>query len=248
MSLKKLRISVIIPAAGNSKRISFVSACNNRIKGYSKRKPFLLIGDRPILAHTLDIFKEIKGITEIILVVNKKDLSLAKRYFKKSCDKIIEGGRTRAGSVYNAVKILDRDSDIVLIHDGVRPFVTKEIVLNSIRAAVRFGAAVVAVPVIPTIKRADEDDFVFSTLDRKMLWEIQTPQAFKKDIIIEAYRKYRGNPCGHSKKAGASPAPTDDAMLVEKMGHKVKLLMGSYENIKITTPKDLIVAKALIKK
>ena len=232
-----LRVSVIIPAAGRGKRI----------KGFGVRKPFILLGNKPVLAYALGVFKKIKGVREIILVVNKKDLKLAKRCFGRVSEKIVEGQATRAGSVYNGIKVLDKDSDIVVIHDGVRPFVTKDVVMRSIAAAQRFGAAVSAVPVIPTIKRADENGFVVSTLNRRLLWEIQTPQAFRKDLITKAFAGVHNPAAAGSRDREKSDCITDDAMLVEKMGHKVKLVMGSYDNIKITTPKDLAVAKAMMK-
>jgi 2-C-methyl-D-erythritol 4-phosphate cytidylyltransferase len=215
-------VSVIIPAAGLGKRM----------KGFGKRKPFIYLGKKPIIQHTLDIFKKISPVKEIILVVNKKDLNLARKHLQRGMVSVIEGGAQRKDSVYNGIKAIRKDSDIVLIHDGVRPLVTKAIVMDSIKAAARFGAAVVAVPVIPTIKSVDKKGFVKKTIDRSMLWEIQTPQVFKRGIIVNAYKKSKMH-------------ATDDAMLVEKMGGKVKIVLGSYENIKITTLKDLKIAGVL---
>jgi 2-C-methyl-D-erythritol 4-phosphate cytidylyltransferase/2-C-methyl-D-erythritol 2,4-cyclodiphosphate synthase len=220
-----LRVSVIIPAAGLGKRI----------KGSPVRKPFIHLGARPVLMHIVDVFKGISAVKEIILVVNKKDLRLAGKYFVGSVAKIIPGGPTRAHSVANGIKAVRPNTDIVLIHDGARPFVNRDIIKRSIAAAARFGAAIAAVPVIPTIKRADEKGFVVTSLNRRLLWEVQTPQAFRRDLIIKAFAA--------SRKKGDNI--TDEAMLVEKMGGKVKLVMGSYDNIKITTPKDLAVAKAM---
>jgi len=217
-------VSVIIPAAGSGKRM----------KGFLKRKPFIHLCGKPVISHTLNVFKGIPAVKEIILVVNKKDLNQAKKYFRRGIVKVIEGGSERKDSVYNGIKAIQKDPDIILIHDGVRPFVTKAIITDSIKQAVRFGAAVVAVPVIPTIKSADKSGFVNKTLDRSRLWEIQTPQVFKRGIIIKAYKKLKIH-------------ATDDAMLVEKMGRKVKIVMGSYNNIKITTPKDLKIAEAILK-
>lgn len=227
MKRKNLRISVIIPAAGLSRRM----------KGFSKRKPFILLCGKPVISYTLDVFKKINSVKEIILAVNRKDLKAAINYFQTGIIKVIEGGSQRKDSVYNGIKSLDKKCDIVLIHDGVRPFVNKEIVLKSALAAEEFGAVVTAVPVIPTIKYVDDKGFVVSTLNRKFLWEIQTPQAFRKEIIVGAY----SNTSLHDSNI------TDDAMLVEKMGRKVKVIMGSYDNIKITTPQDLVVAEAILK-
>lgn len=218
---------MVIPAAGSSKRM----------RGFLKRKPFILLGGKPIIGYVLDIFKKIDVVKEIILVVNKKDLKSAKRYFQADRIKIARGGETRKGSVYNGIRALRGNHGVILIHDGARPFVTRGLIMRSVKAAAKFGAAVAAVPVIPTIKRADKDGFVDKTLDRKSLWEIQTPQAFRRDLIIKAFRKFRR----YRKEF------TDDAMLVEKTGHKVKLITGSYRNIKITAPQDLTIAEALLK-
>lgn len=233
----KLRVSVIIPAAGSSKRMNPAPARTGGIKGFGKRKPFILLGKKPVIAYTLDIFRKIKNVKEIILVVNKKDLKTAKRFFSAAAVKIVEGASARSGSVSCGLKAVEENCNIVLIHDGVRPFVTMDIVMHSIRAAARFGAAVAAVPAVSTIKTGDKRGFVGSTLNRRRLWEIQTPQAFRKDIIINAFKRF----------GRCSDDITDDAMLVEKTGHKVKLVMGSYRNIKITTPEDLAIAEALIK-
>lgn len=233
-----MNISVIIPAAGLSRRMN-PAPIRCRVKGFEKRKPFILLRGEPVISYTLDVFKKIKQVKQILLVVNKKDLPGAKKYFQKGIVKVIAGGVERKDSVYNGIKALNRDCGTVLIHDGVRPFVNKKTVLESIQAAQKYGAAVVAVPVIPTVKRVDEKGFVISTLNRKFLWEIQTPQAFRREIIVKAY-----NCRGRSR-----PSPTDitdDAMLVERIGYKVKIVMGSYDNIKITTPKDLKIAESIL--
>jgi len=218
---------VIIPAAGLSRRM----------EGFLKRKPFILLGGRPVIAHALDVLRKLGGVKEIILVVNKKDLKATGAHFGGRRVKIIEGASTRSGSVYNGIKVLNPGCDIVLIHDAVRPFVTADMAQRCIRAAGRFGAAVCAVPVVPTIKSADSHGFVASTSDRSRLWEVQTPQAFKRDLIIKAF-----------KNAGRlNSSITDDAMLVERMGRKVKLVMGSYRNIKITTPNDIKIAEGILR-
>ncbi len=228
----RLRVAAIVPAAGLSRRM----------RGFKKRKPFVLLANKAIVSYALDVFKKISAVKEIILVVNKKDLNLAKRSFQAGIIKVIGGGLQRKDSVYSGIKAIKKDSDIIIIHDGVRPFVTKRIILNSIYAAKKFGCSVVAVPVIPTIKVVDRKGFVATTLQRSQLREIQTPQAFKRDIITKAYEDCRG-------MARRAPAGiTDDAMLVESLGYKVKAVMGSYENIKITTPQDLKIAEAILKR
>ena len=120
----KTLVSVIIPAAGLSKRMNLANAYNSGLEGFRRRKPFILIGNRPILSYTLDIFRHIDAVKEIILVVNKEDSRLAKRYFSRTATKIITGQATRNGSVYNGIKALNNYSNIILIHDGVRPFVS----------------------------------------------------------------------------------------------------------------------------
>ena len=149
---------------------------------------------------------------------------------------MVVGGDTRQESVYNALKELSSNTDIVVIHDAVRPFVNEDMIIQSIDDANRYGSAIVAVPVKDTIKESDNDGFVMKTLDRRKLWAIQTPQTFKYDLIMKAHLYARDN----------NIQATDDAFLVEQIGHKVKLIMGSYENIKITTPDDLAVAKAIL--
>ncbi|MFH1015911.1 MAG: 2-C-methyl-D-erythritol 4-phosphate cytidylyltransferase, partial [Chloroflexota bacterium] len=144
------------------------------------------------------------------------------------------GGERRQDSVAAGLKLTGK-CDWVVIHDGARPFVTIDLIERGLEAAKETGAAIAAVPVTDTIKEAGEDSIVRQTLPRQNLWAVQTPQVFRIDIITEAYRRARGD-------------VTDDAMLVEQMGHKVKVFMGSYDNIKITTPEDLALAEVLVKK
>jgi len=222
-------LSAIIPAAGYGKRLkSNIS------------KPLVKIGNTPILIRTLRALNNVVPIKEIILVVNKKDICKLKdiisrqRIKKLKC--IVLGGKRRQDSVRNGLKYLDKRCDFVLIHDGARPFIQKEIVLEVIDEAKRSRAAVTGVALKPTIKRCDSRNHIVETLDRNRLFEIQTPQVFSKELIMKAHERfYRLN-------------VTDDAALVEKLGAKVKLVEGSYLNIKITTPEDLVLAKAINKR
>jgi 2-C-methyl-D-erythritol 4-phosphate cytidylyltransferase len=165
-----------------------------------------------------------------------------KKYRIDKISKIVEGGRRRQDSVLKGVEALDSRTDLVLIHDAVRPFITKEMVFSVIREGQRTGAAVVGVPVKATIKEVKTQKpkrktkpIVKETLNRNNLWEIQTPQVFKKELLLKAYKRF-GN-----------VSVTDDAMLVEKLGAKVSVVLGSYKNIKITTPEDLVIARAILK-
>jgi 2-C-methyl-D-erythritol 4-phosphate cytidylyltransferase len=162
---------------------------------------------------------------------------IIEKYKLKKVSQIIPGGKRRQDSVKNGMDALPKDEDIVVIHDGVRPFVTKNMIEDSIHAAVRYGAVIVAMPVKDTIKMSNPDGTVLKTLDRESLWQIQTPQTFQAKVIKEAY--HRATEDGF--------AGTDDASLVERLGVKVHILPGSYTNIKITTPEDLLLAKLFLK-
>ncbi|MCX5715719.1 MAG: 2-C-methyl-D-erythritol 4-phosphate cytidylyltransferase [Candidatus Omnitrophica bacterium] len=230
-----MKTEAIVASAGQGKRLRS-----------GIRKPYLKIKNIPILAFTLKALAASKEINSLIVVVDGRDIgkcrTLVKKYGIKKVKAVIKGGGRRPVSVRNGLKALDTDTDIVLIHDGVRPFIDTDVIDASIRVAKRFGACIVGVPVKATIKTvascqlpvASKRFVVEKTLDRKKLWEIQTPQVFKKALILAAYKKF-GN-----------IEATDDAMLVEKMGKKVQIITGSYKNIKITTPEDLVIARALL--
>lgn len=202
-------------------------------------KTLVLLKGKPILAYTLEAFEQSPLINSIVVVGHKGYLpdfrKLIKRYRFGKVKYVVAGGKTRRESVSYGLKILDKDTDFVAIHDGARPFVAKEMIARVITGARKYSAAIIAVPVKPTIKTVNNLGMtVGKTLDRKTLWEVQTPQVFKKEIILKAHGKVR--------EIHAS----DDAYLVEKMGVKVKVVMGDYRNIKITTPDDLIFAEAIL--
>lgn len=205
------------------------------------KKQFHLLAEKPILAHTLDKFETCPLIHSILLVVAQEDMNfcmkeIVEKYHYRKVSQIVPGGKRRQDSVRNGLDALPKDVDIVVIHDGVRPFVTKEMIEESIHAAVRFGAVVMAMPVKDTIKMAKPDGTIQKTLERESLWQIQTPQAFQASVIKEAY--YRAAEDGFTG--------TDDASLVERLGAKVHILPGSYTNIKITTKEDLILANLFL--
>ena len=212
----------------------------HRLAG-EKKKQFLLLAGKPVLCHTLDKFETCPLIDSIQLVVGQEDMDYTLRaivedYGYRKVSQIVPGGKLRQESVKNGVDALSRDVDIVVVHDGVRPFVTREMIEESIQAARRFKAAVVAVPVKETIKVAGADRIVLKTLDRESLWKIQTPQTFQVEVIKEAFRR----------AAEDGFIGTDDASLVERIGINVYILPGSYNNIKITTPEDLILASLIL--
>lgn len=227
-----MKVVALIAAAGLGKRM------NAKIS-----KPFIPIFGKPIIAYTLEKFEQCKLIEKIYLIVNReeKDLYLKNiilRYNFTKVQGLIEGGKTRQDSVYNGLKALDADTDIVVIHDGARPLVGEKLIQDSIKAAQKYGAAILVIPIKDTIKKSQKYMFVNGTLDREQIWRAQTPQSFKYDIILSAYKK------AYQDKLWA----TDDAAIVERYGHKVKMIIGSEENIKITTPFDIIIAQNFLKR
>ncbi|MCM8770776.1 MAG: 2-C-methyl-D-erythritol 4-phosphate cytidylyltransferase [Candidatus Omnitrophica bacterium] len=222
-------VSCVVPSAGRGLRLK------SRVS-----KPLVKIGGIPLLIRTLKTLSEDRLIKEIILVVNKKDLAKIKnniaRYQIKKIKNIIFGGKRRQDSVKKGLKYLDKNCDLVLIHDGARPFIQRQVISKVIKEARKIGAAVAGVPLKPTVKQVSKTNYIHQTLARDGLFEIQTPQVFRKDLILRAYKKF-----------GDTDA-TDDATLVEKLGVKVKLVRGSYSNIKITTPEDLVFAERIAKR
>lgn len=216
-----MKTVAIITAAGSGKRMG-------------RPKQFLEIGGKPILEWAIAVFDRAEVIDEIILVVNKEDIDKAKTFKYLKIKQVVAGGEERQGSVNNGLKMVADDTDIIVIHDGARPFISPEIIEKAVGEAKASGAVVVGVPVCDTIKQVTRDARrVMRTVDRSDLWKAQTPQVFRREIILEAYQ--------HADKV------TDDAMLVEKMGIPVKMVMGSYRNFKITTPDDLAIAEKMIK-
>ena len=207
-----------------------------------KKKQFHFLEGKPILAHTLDKFETCPLIRSILLVVGQEDMDyclkeVVEKFEFKKVSRIVPGGKRRQESVKNGIDALPKNVEVVAIHDGVRPFVTKTMIEDSIQSAVKYGAVVLAMPVKETIKMSNPDGTVLKTLDRESLWQIQTPQTFQVNIIKEAY--YRAAKDGF--------VGTDDASLVERLGVTVHILPGSYTNIKITTPEDLLLANLFLK-
>lgn len=223
-------ISAIILAGGKGKRMR--SAIS---------KQFIDIKGKPIIYYTLKKFSENKKIDNIIVVLPEDEV----KYFKENIlkkyelriNKIVIGGKERQDSVYNALKSLKNSStDIVLIHDGARPFISERIINEGIKFAEIYGAAAPGVMPKDTIKVKNEKNFSVDTPNRANLVSIQTPQVFKFDEILECHEKIRYN----------GKMVTDDTMVVEKYGYSVYIYDGEYTNIKVTTPEDLILAERLI--
>ncbi len=228
---KKLFTSCILVAAGSGSRMG---------KGNSKQ--FIQIGGIPMLSRTIKAFESCEDINEIIVVMNKDDIERCKSeiiepYSFKKVAAVIEGGKTRQESGYRGICAADKTADILIVHDGARPFVDNDTIMRGIWAAEEYGASCAAVPAKDTIKQTDAEGFVIKTPDRSGLWQVQTPQTFRYDILKEA----------HERAIDQDFTGTDDSMLVERMGHKLKLVEGSYFNIKITTEADLLFAKTIVR-
>ena len=226
------RCTAIVLAAGQGKRM------------HSKiQKQFLEIGGKPILYYSMECFQKSPLIQDIILVTGEDMISycqseIVEKYgFTKVC-KVTAGGKERYDSVYAGL-LCCQDTDYVYIHDGARPFVTEEMIQRGYEAVKRTNACVMGMPSKDTVKLADPSGYIKETPDRKIVWNIQTPQIFSYDLIRGAYESIR-------KKDMSNV--TDDAMVVEQeTGTKILLVEGSYQNIKITTPEDLAVAEAFLR-
>lgn len=248
----KTKSVAIVLAAGSGSRMN---------SGVAKQ--YLLIKEKPLIWYSLSEFERCPFIDEIVLVTRAEDISfcrteIVEKYGFEKVRQIVEGGQERYDSVYLGL-LAAGVCDYVYIHDGARPFVSREI-LERLRDDVGvYGACTVGMPVKDTIKLSDEDGFCASTPDRSRVWQIQTPQAFSRDLILSAHerlRRLRGaGDCarGTSQTGGQTQEEThesrqlqvtDDAMVVEQMTDvKVKLTRGDYRNIKITTPEDLRLAE-----
>ena len=226
---KRSVVSVVIPAAGKGSRM-----------GMEQNKQYVEVLGKPILARTVQSFEDCSLVDEIIIAAGEEEVEycermIVERYGFRKVKAVIAGGASRQQSVYKGLQQVRDDCGIVLIHDGARPFIGVDSIAACISAAEENGAACAAVPVKDTIKRADTEGFVKKTVDRRSLWSIQTPQAFQYGLIVEA----------HHKAAVEGFDGTDDAVLAERLGHKVRLVMCSYYNIKITTKEDLAIAEAI---
>lgn len=225
------RVCAIVVAAGRGRRM-----------GADINKQFLHIKDRPILYYTLKAFEDSTLVNNIILVTAENEIDYCKteivdKYNLRKVKNIVKGGTERRNSVYNGLTA-SAGNDIVLIHDGARPFISNKIIEDGIKFAKEFGACSCGIVPKDTIKVKTSDGFSESTLERNSLFAVQTPQCFKYDLILNC----------HEIADKSEINFTDDTSVVEYYGHKVYLYEGSYSNIKITTPEDLLVAEKILEK
>jgi len=216
------KVGAIIVAAGSSKRMG------------TWDKIFVPLGSKPLLAWSVDTCQRCGLVKQIVITLNNNNLKLGQKLKEErawSKATICLGGAQRQDSVKEGLRKL-KDCDWVIIHDGARPFLTLDLIQNGLEAARETGAAIAAVPVKDTIKLADDVGLITETLRRNKLWIAQTPQIFSFDVINKAYQKL-------------TTEVTDDAAAVEYLGHKVKPYLGDYNNIKVTTPEDLALAKII---
>lgn len=203
-------------------------------------KQFIKLEGKEIIAYTIEKFYNNSNIEDIVVVVKEDESDFFKKEILDKYNfkniKIAYGGKERQDSVYNGLKLLDKKCHVVLIHDGARPFVSDKIIDNCIEEAKNHKAVVVGVPVKDTIKVIDKDKYIVDTPNRSVLWAVQTPQTFDYNILIDSYKDaFKNGFYG-----------TDDAMLVERIGYKVKMVEGSYNNIKITTQEDLNIGSQIL--
>lgn len=221
---------VIIPAAGQGKRM-----------GAGKNKLLLTLEGVPVLIHTLKVFEADAECSGIILPIHPDDEAefklLLKDYGIHKVSSLIIGGKERQDSVYNGLKALGSFNGVVLVHDAARPFIKAETIHALVEAASKEGGAIVAVPVKDTIKKA-MNSLVIETVERSSLWAVQTPQAFRVSLLLEA----------HNKAASEQFTGTDESSLVERLPHPVAIIEGDYDNIKLTTPEDIYFAEAILRK
>lgn len=228
-----MKSTAIVLAAGQGKRM------NSKVQ-----KQFLLIEGKPVLYYSLSCFQNSREIEEIIVVTGKESINFCKQeiieaYGFSKVKAVIPGGKERYDSVYAGLCACE-DSDYVFIHDGARPFLSNDMIRRGKEAVLDYGACVIGMPSKDTIKIADENGMVESTPSRNKVWNIQTPQIFSYTAIREAHEKARQQNMADI---------TDDAMVLERFGNmKIKLVEGSYENIKITTPEDIVVAEKILEK
>lgn len=232
-----MKIGAVCLAAGRGTRM-----------GSRIQKQYLLLEEKPVIYYALKAFQESR-VDQIVLVVPPKEeeycqKEIVEKFGFSKVTAVVGGGKERYHSVYRGLSAFT-DIDYVLIHDGARPFLTQDIIERTIEGAGQKGACVAGMPVKDTIKIADKDGNIESTPERSKVWQIQTPQGFKFSLIKKAYETLL-----EQEKEGKTEGllVTDDAMVVEHFGKcKVKLVLGSYENIKLTTPEDMAVANAFMK-
>ncbi|MDH4098700.1 MAG: 2-C-methyl-D-erythritol 4-phosphate cytidylyltransferase [Nitrospira sp.] len=223
-------VVALVPAAGRGLRM-----------GGSVPKQFLALGGEPLVVHSLRVLQASPVIDQIVMAVPQADLDyclndLAVRFGFSKITKVVPGGKERQDSVRHALEHVSEETDIVVVHDAVRPFLTEKMVAEVVDAARRVGGAIVALPMRDTVKEVGAEHRIERTVDRRPLWLAQTPQAFRRDQLLEAHRK------AHAEGVHA----TDDAFLFEWAGYPVMVVEGSGENVKVTRPEDMIIGEAIL--
>ncbi len=224
-------VSVIFPAAGKGKRMQA-----------GMNKVFMDLSGMPILVRTLLSFSACEAVDQLVVVVAPAEVEFVEGVLKRLEGLkdyiVVAGGSERQYSVWNGIKAMENasDDDIILVHDAARPLVSNQVIFDTIKTAREKGGAIAAVPAKNTIKLCNESRQVVETPDRSRLWEVQTPQGFRRDILVQANEL--------AEKDGF--LGTDDASLVERTGHPVYIVESDYRNIKITTPEDIVIAKAFL--
>ncbi len=223
-----MKLSIIIPAAGNGSRM-----------GGDVHKQFLLLDEKPIIVHTIEKFLFLQS--PIIIATQRENFSFLKKtlsqYSLPKNIQIVEGGERRQDSIFSALSFIEKNTDIVVVHDAVRPFVSSKIINEVIEQASQHSASIVAVPMKDTVKTVIENR-VEKTLDRSTVWNVQTPQVFRYQLLMDSYINAQKN----------NISATDDSFLVEQLGISPIVVKGDYHNIKITTPEDLLIADIIHKK
>ncbi len=220
----------IVPAAGRGLRM-----------GGTVPKQFLALGGEPLVVHSLRVLQRSPVIDHIILAVPEADFDyclndLAVRFGFSKIRRVVAGGKERQDSVRHALEHVPEETQIVVVHDAVRPFLTERMIAEVVEAAYREGGAIIALPMRDTVKQVGLEHRIERTVDRKSLWLAQTPQAFRRDRLLNGHRK------AHAEGVHA----TDDACIFEWTGHPVVVVEGSGENIKVTRPEDMVIGEAIL--
>lgn len=223
-------VTAIFPAAGASRRM-----------GGGVNKNFLELMGEPILIRTLKTFSQVERVNFLIVVVAAQEVETVEKLLGAEKNlkpwRVVVGGSERQYSIANGLKLLPDDAQIILVHDAARPLISARTINEVIDAAEKFGGAIAAVPSKDTIKVVDAEGFVRYTPPRRELVSVQTPQGFRREILLQAY----------AQAEAENFLGTDDASLVERLGAKIKIVTGNYDNIKITTPEDLSVAESFLR-
>ncbi|OQX87644.1 MAG: 2-C-methyl-D-erythritol 4-phosphate cytidylyltransferase [Candidatus Omnitrophica bacterium 4484_70.2] len=226
-----MKVGVVLVCAGRGRRLR-----------REEDKAFVNFINKPLFLYSYEIFIQLKDVSQLSLVLRKKYVSLVKRYVSDKKVRLVEGGKEREDSVYNGVLSLDESIDYVIIHDGARPFVRKEKVEELIRYLRRYDAVTLGIPLREAIKQV-EKGVVKQSLERKNIYITQTPQGFRKDVLLEAYNKFGK---GKGLRRGSRREVVDDeTQFLERLGKKIKVIWGDVFNIKITYPQDLVLGEMI---